>query len=236
MKDESISAVARLSEGERVCLRRRLSSQTAKEIARDLGISPHAVEKRLKMARTKLRVSSSLEAARLLASAEGSQPLVPRTSELEAGPSAAEKVVRGDDHQRRARSIIGLTAGVFTMSILAAAILIATGAGPDSTPQAARYKATPEQARAFLTSSFATMDRDKSGAIELAEAPGVSVRPLATGRDEPLRRMPVDQGRRMWIAQSDSDGDGKVGLTEWIARFQRAIEANGVPANWRPRN
>lgn len=75
-------ALARLTDSEKECLRRRLLPQTAKEMALDLGISPHAVEKRLKMARAKLGVSSSLEAARLLAAAEGYQSLVPRTSDL----------------------------------------------------------------------------------------------------------------------------------------------------------
>ena len=44
----------RLTGGEKECLRRFLRHQTAKEIALDLGISHHAVEKRLKMARVKL--------------------------------------------------------------------------------------------------------------------------------------------------------------------------------------
>jgi len=64
-------AIARLTERERECLRRWLEHKTAKEIALDLGISHHAVEKRLKMARTKLDVATSLEAARVLAEAEG---------------------------------------------------------------------------------------------------------------------------------------------------------------------
>jgi DNA-binding CsgD family transcriptional regulator len=70
-------ALARLTANEKECLRRRLLPQTAKEMASDLGISPHAVEKRLKMARAKLGVSSSLAAARLLAASEGDQLLVP---------------------------------------------------------------------------------------------------------------------------------------------------------------
>ena len=45
------AALARLTDNEKECLRRRLLQQTAKEMALDLGVSPHAVEKRLKMAR-----------------------------------------------------------------------------------------------------------------------------------------------------------------------------------------
>ena len=78
-------AIARLTENEKECLRRRLLPQTAKEMAIDLGISPHAVEKRLKMARAKLGQSSSLPAARMLAAAEGYQQLVPGSPDLSAG-------------------------------------------------------------------------------------------------------------------------------------------------------
>ena len=44
--------LSRLTEREKVCLRQWLQHKSAKEIAADLGISHHAVEKRLKMART----------------------------------------------------------------------------------------------------------------------------------------------------------------------------------------
>jgi DNA-binding CsgD family transcriptional regulator len=63
--------LSRLTEREKVCLRQWLQHKSAKEIAADLGISHHAVEKRLKMARTKLGATSSLEAARMLGEAEG---------------------------------------------------------------------------------------------------------------------------------------------------------------------
>jgi len=64
-------ALSRLTEREKVCLREWLQHKSAKEIAADLRISHHAVEKRLKMARTKLGATSSLEAARMLGEAEG---------------------------------------------------------------------------------------------------------------------------------------------------------------------
>jgi DNA-binding CsgD family transcriptional regulator len=84
-------SLSKLTEREKICLRQWLQHKSAKEIAADLGISHHAVEKRLKMARTKLGATSSLEAARLLLKAEGygqavaqspdlSPPAVPRHS------------------------------------------------------------------------------------------------------------------------------------------------------------
>ena len=64
--DESArGAVLRLTLAERECLKRCLDHQSAKQMAIDLGISVHAVEKRLNMARAKLGLSSSLEAAKL---------------------------------------------------------------------------------------------------------------------------------------------------------------------------
>jgi DNA-binding CsgD family transcriptional regulator len=73
---------ARLTEREKVCLRQWLNRKSAKEIAADLGISHHAVEKRLKMARTKLGATSSLEAARMLGEAEGYGRAVPQSPDL----------------------------------------------------------------------------------------------------------------------------------------------------------
>jgi len=71
-----------LTEREKVCLRQWLQHKSAKEIAADLGISHHAVEKRLKMARIKLGAGSSLEAARLLVEAEGYGQAAPQSPDL----------------------------------------------------------------------------------------------------------------------------------------------------------
>src|SRR5690606_31064289 len=84
-------ALARLTDNEKECLRRRLRQQTAKEMALDLGISPHAVEKRLKMARAKLGLSSSLEAARLLVASERYQRTGPEAADLPARPVQSDK-------------------------------------------------------------------------------------------------------------------------------------------------
>ena len=63
-----------LSEREQDTLRLLLAGHDAKSIARDLGLSVHTVNDRLREARRKLGVSSSREAARLLAQAEGEHP------------------------------------------------------------------------------------------------------------------------------------------------------------------
>ena len=74
--------LSKLTEREKVCLRQWLQHKSAKEIAADLHISHHAVEKRLKMARTKLGATSSLEAARMLGVAEGYGQPVTHSSDL----------------------------------------------------------------------------------------------------------------------------------------------------------
>lgn len=105
----------RLTENEKVCLRHWLQHRSAKEIALDLNISHHAVEKRLKMARMKLDVTSSIEAARLLAAAEGYDHAAPRTPELTYDTSLT--------HPSRPHSmILGVTAmiaiGMLLLGIL----------------------------------------------------------------------------------------------------------------------
>jgi len=60
----------RLTEPQRVALRLFMERKTAKQIALELGISPKAVELRLKGAREAFGAPTSAEAARLLATAE----------------------------------------------------------------------------------------------------------------------------------------------------------------------
>lgn len=60
----------RLTEAQRVALRMFMERMTAKEIGLRLGISPKAVELRLKGARDTLGVTTSAEAARILAAHE----------------------------------------------------------------------------------------------------------------------------------------------------------------------
>ncbi len=117
--------LTRLTEREKVCLRQWLQHKSAKEIAADLGISHHAVEKRLKMARTKLGATSSLEAARMLADAEGYGQAVPQSPDLASDAPPL--------HSRFTRStILGVT-----IMILVGAIVLALLLQPASFSQAA---------------------------------------------------------------------------------------------------
>ena len=66
--------VARLSEGQRACLRMVYRHMETKEIARILGISPDGVAQRIKTAMRILGVNRRRDAARILAEAEGAPP------------------------------------------------------------------------------------------------------------------------------------------------------------------
>ncbi|HEV7658863.1 MAG TPA: helix-turn-helix transcriptional regulator [Allosphingosinicella sp.] len=66
--------VARLSEGQRECLRMVYRHMETKEIARSLGISPDGVTQRIKTAMRILGVQRRRDAALILAQHEGTEP------------------------------------------------------------------------------------------------------------------------------------------------------------------
>ena len=126
--DSTQAAILRLTESERECLKRCLLHQTAKQMALDLGISPHAVEKRLKMARAKLGLSSSLEAAKLVELSDRYGRTGPHSSVLssvdasrdENGSVAAPRSETAWSTRHRAF----LVSGAIIMSASAALVLI----------------------------------------------------------------------------------------------------------------
>jgi DNA-binding CsgD family transcriptional regulator len=197
--DRMRDALARLTENEKECLRRRLQQQTAKEMAIELGISPHAVEKRLKMARTKVGLPSSLEAARLLDALEGGYGrTVPQASDLENRPagedgadgSAAPPIETRRDMFRRNALLVS---GGILMSLAAAAILAialqSPGTAPGVTAPVAQVtrserpaimehfepsellKATPTEMAMMIQNTFSLTDKDRDGYIEPDETP-----------------------------------------------------------------
>lgn len=82
--------LAALTDGQRDCLRLVYNHMTSKDIARTLGVSPHTVDMRLRLAMKALSVGSRIEAARLLVQAEAGgtatgdayQPLIYHPSEI----------------------------------------------------------------------------------------------------------------------------------------------------------
>lgn len=78
--------VDKLNEGQRDCLRLVRAQLNSKEIARELGVSPHTVDQRLRTAMRILNVQSRFEAARRFAAydpAEPYQPLIYQAPTLE---------------------------------------------------------------------------------------------------------------------------------------------------------
>lgn len=117
------AAILRLTTAERECLKRCLNHQTAKQMALELGISPHAVEKRLKMARAKLGLSSSLEAAKLVDSLEISGRLVPHSSDLPLGNPATDEDGSGFAWLRCRRVYVVLGAALVSVLVTVAMII-----------------------------------------------------------------------------------------------------------------
>ena len=72
-----MSDLTKLSEGQRDCLRQVLVRKNSKEIAIELGISPHTVDQRLRVAIRALGVTSRFEAARCLAEHEAGDTYQP---------------------------------------------------------------------------------------------------------------------------------------------------------------
>ncbi|MFN3945314.1 MAG: helix-turn-helix transcriptional regulator [Allosphingosinicella sp.] len=93
--------IAKLNEGQRTCLRMVLAHMSSKDIARELGISHHTVDKRIKTAMQTLGAESRVDAARMLAAHEdghGYQPLVYQAPDVaEPGDGAAIPVSFDDE-------------------------------------------------------------------------------------------------------------------------------------------
>jgi DNA-binding CsgD family transcriptional regulator len=93
VKGEERTSGPRLSGRQQECLRGVLQLKSAKEIARDLGVSQHAVEKYLRICRDKYGVSSTAEAARIFSRQQeggetphyGSSDLAPRRAPVDEG-------------------------------------------------------------------------------------------------------------------------------------------------------
>ncbi|QNN64507.1 helix-turn-helix transcriptional regulator [Sphingomonas rhizophila] len=69
--EDAAQRVARLSPGQRECLALVNQHLSSKEIAAQLGISPHTVDQRIRQALQVLHVERRAEAARLLAAHDG---------------------------------------------------------------------------------------------------------------------------------------------------------------------
>lgn len=150
-----------LTEKEKQTLRLIVRGHDAKSMARQLGLSVHTVNERLREARRKLEVSSSREAARLLHAREANEPK--RLADKQIGEDAGASFEDDPDAPglgRRTFRPAALFAGAMIMTFLAGIFVLsfaATGPAPvaptsaatESTAKSALSPAA-EAARAFL--------------------------------------------------------------------------------------
>lgn len=208
---EATNSTTRLTEREKEVLRAWLEHKSAKEIAIDLGITHHAVEKRLKMARTKLDAGSSLEAARMLAQSEGYDQPVAHLSDVENPAQSGERKWPSP-----------LVIGAITMSLLAAAAIILFAQSGT-----AEMALKPGDLLLVAPTSFDQLDKDGSGYLEGSEAPPLiraSGNPSYTSKGDGTAELVSDEFvidtsvlRDSFYKQADADGDRKVSPSEYAA-------------------
>lgn len=241
-----------LTTAERDCLRFILDHRTAKEIAIELGITHHAVEKRLKRAREKLGAQSSLEAARWYAAHYG---------EAAYGAPDLPKGAVNDQHSVPSSRKMARTRSIAIMSILsfaAVALLVTTQSVPgtinaaDLDPEdlaTGLERSLAEEVR-VAHSTFGRMDRNGSNFLERDEFVAPPAAPLTgdengepkillVSKDRTIVKTldNVDQSairiapqteeflerREAMFALLDRDKDGKISKTEFTDGYLEGI-------------
>ncbi len=224
---EDPNRTAKLTEREKDSLRRWLEHKTAKEIAIDLGISHHAVEKRLKMARTKLGVGSSLEAARLLADEERSGQTVPQPADLQTGTEP-----------RKAWPPRPFAFGVIAMLLLT--VFVFALAPAQHPPINAVTPAETNLIELDHNSQriFDRLDENESGFLEEPESPFVTLAfldPEASFKNEEemtgeaILGDPDDADQiAEFYATADTDDDGRVSFREYYVWSEAHLAELGI--------
>ncbi len=185
-----------LSAREIEVLRLLLTGHDTKSVARELGLSVHTVNDRLRDARRKLGVSSSREAARLLAVAEleGPQFVVPgKLGEPGLAQAAATPRILGSGHHFDADKKMGLAATALAAD--SQAVIRGTGAGSPLV-----WLAGGVVLMAILVTALAAPPLFRGdGAMPTAAAPA------RAATQPPIDVMPL----------ADADRDGKVSADEY---------------------
>lgn len=153
-----------LTDKEKETLRLIVRGHDAKSTATALSLSVHTINDRLRVARRKLGVTSSREAARLLLDSEGETPETLAGKELgdargggegeSSEPSNGSHTGARPDRRWRFRTFAGALPMTFALAAaLALASAVATHEPPATTSpeQVARDHASEEAARAWLT-------------------------------------------------------------------------------------
>ncbi|MGA1799308.1 LuxR C-terminal-related transcriptional regulator [Sphingomonas sp. 4RDLI-65] len=126
-----------LNDRQKQCLRLVYANLEAKEIAIELGLSPHTVNEHLRDARRILGVSRSMQAARLLNEAEDPERSVSRPFGVEVGSVAVEQevepeivaseaVVGGNRYRLSALQRLGIVVGLAIGIVVLGGALVGT--------------------------------------------------------------------------------------------------------------
>jgi DNA-binding CsgD family transcriptional regulator len=136
-----------LTEKEKQTLRLMVRGHDAKSMARQLGLSVHTVNERLREARRKLQVSSSREAARLVFDTEGERPqnLVTKQIGEASTPSAVGKDAALGTGRKR-RFVWAITGAVIMSLILGLLALSSLSGGTAPSTVGAEQSAAPLEA------------------------------------------------------------------------------------------
>lgn len=146
------TGLAALTDKEKQTLRLILRGHDAKSAARELALSVHTVNERLREARRKLGVTSSREAARRLLAEEGDTPEILGDKALGDAPDAAPAA--GMTASATRRPLVLATIGVLAMSLILAALVFTaspgtqTVSGPEAPPAAAAQSEAAGAAKA----------------------------------------------------------------------------------------
>ena len=211
-------ATTRLTPREKEVLRAWLDHKSAKEIALELGITHHAVEKRLKMARTKLGAASSLEAARMLAAAEGYGQTVTAPPDLSPGPLPRSTLL----HRPLVIGGIAMSLALVLALVLAPNSALAPNAELAAAAAPSADAATAEiEIDGDLGKVFAHLDENKSGFLESPESPFVDIAFLDDSSGKRVDGVATigdgsdpDQVAEFY-AVADTDRDGRISLAEY---------------------
>jgi len=146
------TGLAALTDKEKETLRLILRGHDAKSAARELALSVHTVNERLREARRKLGVTSSREAARRLLAEEGETPEILGDKALGDAPDAAPAA--GMTASATRRPLVLATTGVLAMSLILAALVFTASpdtrivSGPEASPAAAEQSEAAGAAKA----------------------------------------------------------------------------------------
>ncbi len=149
-----------LTEREKETLRLLLAGHDAKSIARHLALSVHTVNERLREARRKLGVSSSREAARLLAEAERGGPnfLADKHFGVATDAVAMRKGDQPDRRRNTSHRLAWLGGGMLIMSLVIAIAMLSIAPHGSSAMDAAGAQRPAAAATAPAAAESAAID------------------------------------------------------------------------------